>query len=68
MRTILLLIWLYLLIELSYGLKWGVLLRKESAWIGCHYSEYNKRYCLNIVPCVTIWWIKQGGKTPSKIL
>lgn len=41
--------------------KWGVLVRLESAWIGLHYSKSCKRFCLNILPCITIWWIKEGG-------
>lgn len=46
--------------------KRGILIRKESFWIGLHYSIFNKRYCLNILPCVTIWWVKKGGNEPDK--
>lgn len=42
--------------------KVGVLVRAESFWIGLHYSKSCKRYCLNVIPCVTFWWIKPGGK------
>jgi len=42
-------------------MKRGIIIRKESFWIGLHYSKACKRYCLNIIPCVTIWWIKKGG-------
>ena len=49
-------------------MKIGIVLRLESFWVGCHYSAFNKRYCLNIIPCVTIWWISEGGKVPAKVL
>ena len=42
-------------------MKYGILCRKESFWIGLHYSKYNKRYCLNILPCITIWWTINGN-------
>ena len=45
-------------------MKWGVLFRWESCWVGCHYSPYNKRYCINLIPFVTLWITKPGGKTP----
>lgn len=58
---------LHLIIYLDYNIKWGIIVRRESFWIGCHYSNYNKRYCLNIIPCFTIWWIKIGGKIPKNL-
>ena len=45
--------------------KIGILFRKESFWIGLHYSKANQRFCLNIIPCVTIWWTKKGGVQPD---
>ncbi len=48
--------------------RYGVILRLNSFWIGLHYSQFNKRYCLNILPCIIIWWIKKDGKIPNKIL
>jgi hypothetical protein len=46
----------------------GIIFRLESFWIGLHYSKNCKRYCLNIIPCVTIWWIKKNGKPVDKKL
>lgn len=46
----------------------GWIFRKASAWVGLHYSEYNNRYCLNILPCITYWWIGEGGKVPALVL
>ena len=43
----------------------GFVFRPESFWVGLHYSEFNRRYCLNLLPCCTIWWIKKGGKIPD---
>jgi len=33
----------------------GILFRLQSFWIGIHYSKYNNRLCINILPCITIW-------------
>jgi len=48
------------------GFNMGLLFNSGSAWIGCHYSEYNRRYCINIVPFITLWITKRGGNVPSK--
>lgn len=45
-------------------MKTGLLVRKGSFWVGVHYSPYNRRYCINLIPCVTIWITLNGGKTP----
>jgi len=47
-------------------MKAGMIIRKESAWIGAHYSPRNKRLCLNIVPFITFWFIKKGGNPPRE--
>jgi hypothetical protein len=44
--------------------KWGVLYNKGSFWVGLHYSQFNRRLCINVVPCVTIWITLRGGYTP----
>lgn len=41
-------------------MKSGILFRPESFWMGLHYSKACKRYCLNIIPCFTIWWTING--------
>ena len=61
-------IWWYILTPLNYNESWGIIFRLKSFWMGCHYSDWNKRYCLNILPGFTIWWIVKGGKTPHKVL
>ena len=45
-------------------MKCGVLLRWESLWVGVHYSPYNRRFCVNLIPFVTVWITKAGGKAP----
>lgn len=45
-------------------LTWGVLVRSGSIWIGAHYAPYNRRWCVNIVPCVTVWVALKGGRKP----
>ena len=42
----------------------GVLWRAGSCWIGVHWSPYNRRLCINLLPCVTIWIVLAGGKAP----
>lgn len=42
----------------------GVLFRLGSFWIGAHYSKNNKRLCVNVIPFITIWFVKPGGYTP----
>ena len=44
--------------------KWGWLTNKGSAWIGVHYSKHNLRWCINLIPCVTLWITRPGGETP----
>ena len=46
--------------------KWkcGWLVNKGSAWLGVHYSRANRRWCINLIPCVTLWITKPGGNTP----
>ncbi|AGR48101.1 hypothetical protein SmphiM12_469 [Sinorhizobium phage phiM12] len=45
-------------------MKAGVLFRLGSLWIGAHWSPHNKRLCLNLIPCVTVWITLPGGITP----
>jgi hypothetical protein len=42
----------------------GVLFRLASLWVGIHYSRYNRRFCINLVPCITVWITLRGGNTP----
>jgi hypothetical protein len=44
----------------------GIQCRLKSFWIGLHYSSWHRRYCLNIIPCVTIWWTLPGGTPPRR--
>lgn len=49
-------------------MKCGVLFQPLALWVGAHYSPYNRRWCINIVPCVTIWIAREGGNPPQKAL
>jgi len=44
-----------------------IIFNPRAFWIGVHYSKYNKRYCINIIPIVTITFIKKGGKKYEKM-
>lgn len=45
--------------------KWGILFRLGSWWVGSHWSEHNRRLCVNLVPMFTLWITRQGGETPD---
>ena len=42
----------------------GVLYQPGGLWIGAHYSPFCKRWCINLVPCITFWVAFEGGKIP----
>lgn len=44
----------------------GMLFRWGSAWVGAHFSPYNRRWCINVLPCVTVWIALPGGKSPGE--
>lgn len=45
-------------------MKAGILFRWGSAWVGVHWSPFNRRACINIIPFVTIWITLEAGTTP----
>ena len=45
-------------------MKAGILFRLWSFWMGAHWSSYNRRWCINLIPCVTLWVTLPGGKAP----
>ena len=47
-------------------MKIGVLFKPGSFWIGAHWSARNRRLCINLVPCLTIWIAMNGGTPPEK--
>ena len=47
-------------------MKYGLLFRKESWWIGIHWSSYNKRLCINIIPMLTVWFAAHDGQVPNQ--
>ena len=47
-------------------MKIGILFKPGSFWIGAHWSARNRRLCVNLVPCVTIWIVMKGGTLPEK--
>jgi hypothetical protein len=48
------------------NMKYGILFRAQSWWIGAHYSPVNKRLCVNLIPLVTIWIAANDGITPKQ--
>ena len=49
------------------GYRFGLLFNLPSLWVGVHYSQYNRRYCINLIPTITLWLSLPGGKVPEKV-
>ena len=47
--------------------RFGFIFRIGSAWIGVHYSYKEKRICINLLPCLTFWFIFEGGEPPHYV-
>lgn len=46
-------------------MKFGVLFNPCAFWLGAHYSNYNKRVCINALPMLTFWIVFKGGVVPK---
>jgi hypothetical protein len=42
-------------------MKADIIFRKGSLWVGAHWSPKNRRWCVNLLPCVTIRIVLEGG-------
>lgn len=42
----------------------GVKFSWRVALLGVHYSRFNKRVCINIIPFVTVYYVRKGGLLP----
>lgn len=40
--------------EIKLANKIHLLVRPGSLWIGAHWSDANRQWCVNFVPCVTL--------------
>jgi hypothetical protein len=47
-------------------MRYGLIFRLGSAWVGFHWAGYNKRLCINVLPFVTLWIVWPGGKVPGE--
>jgi hypothetical protein len=43
----------------------GVLFNPRAFWIGAHYSIYNRRLCINVLPLLTVLIVFKGGVVPK---
>lgn len=50
----------------TYEIQKGFLFQPTALWVGVHYSRYNRRFCINLIPCFTFWLCLVGGKPPAK--
>lgn len=50
--------------EQTYARHVGLLLNWRAFWVGWHYSEHHRRLCVNVLPCITIYYVKPGGVIP----
>lgn len=46
------------------GVRTGLTIRLGSCWLGAHWSDFNRRLCINPLPCVTVWIVLAGGHVP----
>lgn len=51
--------------EADSRIRTGILCRWASGWIGAHWSPYNRRLCVNLIPFITLWVALPGGKVPA---
>lgn len=47
------------------SLQCGVLFQPGALWIGAHYGAYAKRWCIQVVPMLTLWVMQRGGLEPQ---
>ena len=45
---------------------WGLLFNPTGVWVGIHYSRHTRRFCINLIPCFTLWITKKYGILPSE--
>lgn len=45
-------------------MRYGTIFRWGSCWVGWHWSRHNKRLCINLIPCLTLWIVWPGGNLP----
>lgn len=56
---------LVVIISNIFTYKVGILFRLQSFWIGIHYSKSCRRWCINLIPCVTLYICKPDGQIPN---
>lgn len=47
-------------------MRFGFLPHLSAFWVGVHWSPYYRRLCINVVPCLTVFVVFPGGKTPAE--
>lgn len=47
-----------------FGRRVGAIFNTRHVWIGVHGSNHNRRFCVNVIPCVTLWACRVGGIEP----
>jgi hypothetical protein len=47
-------------------MKAGFLFQLGGFWIGAHYSCKERRWCINLIPCCTLWVALKGGNPPYR--
>ena len=50
--------------NLGKGRSAGLLFNPSAFWVGCHYSYEQGRYCINLLPCLTVWVTERNGRAP----
>jgi hypothetical protein len=47
-------------------MKAGLLFNPGALWIGAHWLAFKRRWCINLLPCVTLWIALQDGGRPER--
>jgi hypothetical protein len=50
----------------AQGVRIGVKFQLGGLWVGAHYSTYNRRLCVNVLPCCTVWITLKDGIAPGR--
>lgn len=48
------------------NMKAGIIFQRGALWIGVHYSDCEHRYCINLIPFLTLWIAAPCGRGPKK--
>lgn len=54
-------------VALRSSWSFGLLFNRHALWLGVHYSSHTKRWCINLLPTLTVWVRRPGGQEPEGV-